>query len=277
MFPHGRLSFEIGHALALRGSFHVHRYGYEAMTHEVANLSTRDGTCAVHVFRSDADAARPAPAIVFYSDAGGIRPAVLQMGQRLANAGYVVLLPDLFYRYGPYGPLDPVEVFKGDVRAILGPLMATTDNQKAAEDTGALIGLLDTLDGVEGKRIGAVGFCMGGGMAISAAATYPERFAAAASFHGGNLANDTPLSPHRHAPNLKAELYIAVADNDASYPPAMAKELESALDRAGVKYRAETYAGAAHGWMKPDFPVFDAQAAERGWENMIAFFNRVLK
>jgi carboxymethylenebutenolidase len=245
------------------------------MTYEKLNISTRDGVCPVHVFTSDTGTRLPA--IIFYMDAGGVRPAELEMAQRLADAGYVVLLPDLFYRYGPYGPFDPVEVFKGDVRSILGPLMATTGNERAAEDTGALLTHLDARTDVERKRIGAVGFCMGGGMAIAAAGTYPDRFAAVASFHGGNLATDAPGSPHRCAPQLRAEVYIAAAEGDESYPPAMAQRLESAFDQAGVRYCAETYVGAAHGWMKPDFPVYDSVAAERGWSKMIEFFDRILK
>src|SRR3546814_785294 len=113
------------------------------------------------------------------------------MAQRLADAGYIVLLPDLFYRYGPYGPLVPTEVFKGDVGAILGPLMATTGNVKAAEDTAGFLAYLDTRTDVAGDKVGAVGFCMGGGMAITSAATHSDHFAAVASFHGGDLA-----SPH---------------------------------------------------------------------------------
>jgi carboxymethylenebutenolidase len=118
---------------------------------------------------------------------------------------------------------------------------------------------------------------MGGGMAIAAAGTYPDRFGAVASFHGGNLATDTPDSPHRYAPRLEAELYVAAADQDDSYPPEMAERLEEALDKAHVPYRAETYLGAAHGWMKPDFPVYDEAAAERGWREILAFFDRTLK
>jgi carboxymethylenebutenolidase len=244
------------------------------MTYEKVEISTRDGVCPIHVFASDAGTRLPA--IVFYMDAGGVRPVALEMAQRLANAGYVVLLPDLYYRYGPYGPFDPVEVFKGDVRSILGPLMATTGNDKAAEDTGALLNYLDTRTDVDGTSIGAVGFCMGGGMAIASAGSFPDRFAAVASFHGGNLATDAPASPHRFVPQLKAEVYIAAAEGDESYPLAMAQRLENAFDEAGVRYRAETYVGAAHGWMKPDFPVYDAVAAERGWSKMIEFFGRTL-
>ena len=186
-----------------------------------------------------------------------------------------MLLPDLFYRYGPYGPFVPEEVFKGDVRAILGPLMATTGNDKAAEDTEAFLAYLDTRRDVDGQKVGAVGFCMGGGMAIVAAAAYPDRFAAVISFHGGNLATDAPTSPHLLAPKLKAEVYIAAAENDGSYPPEMAERFEKALAEAGVRYRAETYL-AEHGWMKPDFPVYDRAAAERGWREMLALFERNL-
>ncbi len=245
------------------------------MPHEQIEVTTPDGVCPVHVFTAAAHTR--APAVFFYMDAGGIRPAVLEMAQRLADAGYVVLLPDLFYRYGAYGPFVPVEVFKGDFRAILGPLMATTGPDKAAEDTAALLGWLDTRPDVIGPRVGAVGFCMGGGMAIAAGGSYPERFAAVASYHGGNLATDAPASPHRYVAQMKAELYLAVADADGSYPPEMAERLEHALREAGVTYRAEIYTGAAHGWMKPDFPVYDRAAAERGWTEMTGFFDRVLK
>ena len=243
------------------------------MPNEQITIRTRDDECTLHVATPAGDG--PWPAIIFYMDAGGIRPVAVEMAQRLAGAGYVVLLPDLFYRYGPYGPLVPKDVFAGDVRAILGPMMATTGNDKAAEDTEAFLAYLDTRGDVAGRKVGAVGFCMGGGMALAAAGTYPDRFAAVASFHGGNLATDTPTSPHLFAPNLKAEVYVAAAENDRSYPPEMAERFEQALVQAGVRYRAQTYP-AAHGWMKPDFPVYDRAAAERGWIEMLAFFGRNL-
>ncbi|QYE34266.1 dienelactone hydrolase family protein [Polymorphobacter sp. PAMC 29334] len=214
--------------------------------------------------------------MIFYTDAGGMRPAMLDMAQRLADAGYVVLLPDLFYRYGPYGPFVPAEVFVGDFRAILGPLMATTGNDKAAEDSDAFLAYLRSRDDVAGGEFGAVGFCMGGGMALAAAGTYPDRFAAVASFHGGNLATDAPESPHRLAPKLEAEVYIGAAENDGSYPPDMAERFEQALDQAGVRYDTATYR-AAHGWMMPDFPVYDHDEAERGWVAMLALFDRTLR
>ena len=243
------------------------------MPNEQITIRTRDGECPSYVATPAGDG--PWPAVILYMDAGGIRPAVNEMAQRLAGAGYVVLLPDLFYRYGSYGPFDAKEVFAGDFRAILGPLMATTGNDKAAADTEAFLAYLDTRGDVAGRKLGAVGFCMGGGMALAAAGTYPDRFGAVASFHAGNLATAAHDSPHLFAPHLKAEIYVGAAENDGSYPPEMAARFEQALAQAGVRYQAETYP-AAHGWMKPDFPVYDHAAAERGWTEMLALFSRNL-
>jgi carboxymethylenebutenolidase len=239
---------------------------------EAPLIPTRDGQCPAHVFTPAGPG--PWPAIIFYMDAGGIRPANLAMAQRLADLGYLVLLPDLFYRFGHYDTIVPRELFKGDFMAVIGSLMASTSIEKAATDTAAFIAYLDIRNDIAGKKLGAVGFCMGGGMAITAAGTYPDRFAAVASFHGGNLATDAPTSPHLLAPKLQAEVYIAAAEKDTLYPPEMAQRMEKALLEAGVRYRAETYAGAAHGWMKTDFPVYDEAAAERGWREMEALFQK---
>ena len=244
------------------------------MPAEQMTIRTRDGDCRTHVMTPAGSG--PWPAVIVYMDAGGIRPAMVDMAQRLAGGGYVVLLPDLFYRYGPYGPFVPREVFAGDLRAILGPLMSTTGNDKASEDTAALLAYIDTRADVAGRAVGAVGFCMGGGMALAAAGTYPDRFAAVASYHGGNLATDAPNSPHLFAAELIAEVYVAAAANDGSYPAAMAERLETALSEAGVRYRAETYP-AAHGWMMPDFPVYDHAAAERGWIALSALLDRIAR
>ena len=243
------------------------------MPAEHVTMQTRDGRCPAHVMSPAGNG--PWPGIIFYMDAGGIRPAALDMARRLASAGYVVLLPDLFYRSGPYGPFVPKELFAGDYRAIIGPLMAATGNDKVAEDTQAFLAYLDTRGDIAGRKLGAVGFCMGGGMALTAAGTYPNRFAAVASFHGGNLATDGPTSPHLLAPRLQAEIYIAAAEHDHSYPPEMAHRLEQSLTQAGVRHSTEIYP-AKHGWMKPDFPVYDPVAAERGWVKMLALFDRTL-
>lgn len=245
------------------------------MAHEQTSIHCPDGTCTTHVFTPSAGVG-PWPAVIVYMDALALRPALFDLGQRLADSGYVVLVPDLFYRFGRYEALDPVAVFQGDFRTVIGPMMATTDNHKAGQgDSGAFLAYLDTRRDVVGK-VGTVGFCMGGGMAIAAAAYFPDRVAAAVSFHGGRLATDDATSPHLLAPQIAAELYIGVADNDASYPPEMAERFEQALKDAGVTYRSELYEGAAHGWMMPDFPIYDEAAAEWGWREMLALFDRTL-
>jgi carboxymethylenebutenolidase len=247
------------------------------MAHDDVTISTQDGDCPAAVF-TPTEGEGPWPAVIFYMDAFAIRPALFQMAQRLADAGHVVLLPDLFYRYGSYDTLVPKELFKGDFRSVIGPLMASTDNHKAGrDDTAAFIAYLDTRNDVAGDKIGTVGLCMGGGMAMSAAGFFPTRIAAVASFHGGRLATDDATSPHLLAPQIKAELYVAGADKDDSYPPEQEARLKRALDEAGVPYRAEIYPGALHGWMKPDFPIYDEAAAERGWGEMLPLFARTLR
>jgi len=245
------------------------------MAHEQVSIRTADGDCPTHVLTPDGQG--PWPAVIVYMDALGMRPAVVDVAGRLAANGYLALLPDLFYRSGAYAIPTPKEAFAGgDLMKIIGPLMAATGPGKAAEDTRYFLDYLDTRGDVKGARVGTVGFCMGGGMALAAAGAFPDRVAAAASFHGGGLASDKPDSPHLLAPRIKAEVYVAGADKDPSYPPEMAERMEKALADAGVRHRCEIYEGALHGWMKPDFPIYNEDAAERGWREMLALFKRNL-
>jgi carboxymethylenebutenolidase len=248
------------------------------MSHEQVSIRTKDGECPTHVFTPTDKSKGKWPAAIFFMDGLAIRPTLFEMGQRLADAGYLVLLPDLFYRAGPYEPLVPKDVFaSGNPRAAIGHLFATTDNHKAAADTAAYIAYLDTRKDIAGKAIGTTGYCMGGGVSLTVAGTYPDRVVAAASFHGGNLANDTALSPHLLAPKMKARVYVGGADQDNSYPPEMAARLEKALSDAKVDHRCEIYPGALHGWTMPDFPVYNAEAAERHWRELLALFGAKLQ
>ena len=245
------------------------------MSQNQVSIQTKDGICKSWILLPDGKG--PWPSVVFYMDGFGIRPAMVEMATHISKQGYVVLLPDLYYRLGAYGPLVPKEILKGDARAVMGPLIASTSNHKAAEDTAAFLTYLESRDDVVRGKVGTVGFCMGGGMALTAAGYYPDVIAAAASFHGGNLATDLPVSPHLVIPKIKAEVYVAGADKDQGYPPEMASRLEVALTNAGVRHKCEIYEGKLHGWMKPDMPVYDVQAAERGWKELFALYSRTLR
>jgi carboxymethylenebutenolidase len=241
------------------------------MSYEQVSIRTHDGECPAQVFTPPGATRRPA--VIFYMDGLGIRPTIFEMGQRLAGAGYVVLVPDLFYRAGRYEALEPKKVFaSGDVMGTIGHLFASTDNRRAGEDTEAFLGYLDSREDVAGTKVGTTGYCMGGAMSLTAAGTYPDRIAAAASFHGGNLATDSDLSPHHLASRIAGRVYVAGADQDASYPPEMAARLEQTLSDAGVDHRCEIYPGAMHGWTMTDFPVYDEAAAERHWRELLALF-----
>jgi carboxymethylenebutenolidase len=245
------------------------------MTMEQVSIRTRDGDCPTYVFTPSGSG--PWPAVIFYMDGLGIRPTLFTMGQRLADYGYLVLLPDLYYRIGHYEPLVPQEVFAGgDVRATLGPMFASTDNRRAGEDTEAFLGYLDTRSDVRGTKVGTTGYCMGGGMSLTAAGTHPARIAAAASFHGGNLASDAETSPHLLAAQIQGQVYVAGADNDNSYPPEMQARLEEALSAAGVQHRCEIYPDALHGFTMEDFPVYNQAAADRHWQELSDLFSRTL-
>jgi carboxymethylenebutenolidase len=242
------------------------------MARQDVSISTGDGECRTSVFTPD-DGAGPWPGTIFFMDGLGIRPVLFEMAQRLADAGYVVLLPDMFYRAGPYEPLDVQAVFaSGDVRAVLGPLLGSTDNRRAAEDARAFLEYLDGRDDVAGSKVGTTGYCMGGAISLTVAGTYPDRIAAAASFHGGSLATDSELSPHLLVDQIQGRVYVGAADNDGSYPPDMAARLIETLMANNVEHRHDLYVGAAHGWTMADAPVYDADAAERHWTALTGLF-----
>ena len=246
------------------------------MAREDVSIPTDDGECRTAVFTPD-DGAGPWPAAIFFMDGLGIRPVLFEMAQRLADAGYVVLLPDLFYRVGPYEPLDVKEVFaSGDVRAVLAPFLGSTDNRRAAQDTRAFLAYLEGRDDVSGSKVGTTGYCMGGAISLTVAGTYPDRVAAAASFHGGSLATDSELSPHLLVDQIQGRVYVGAAENDATYPPPMAARLIEALMDANVEHRHDLYVGAAHGWTMSDAPVYDASAAERHWTSLLDLFGETL-
>jgi carboxymethylenebutenolidase len=240
------------------------------------NIQTRDGTCPSYVYQPAGNG--PWPAVLVFMDGLAIRPAMLELGERLATLGYYVLLPDLFYRSGPYEPMDPHVVFSDPEqrKVLMEKFIAPTTPAKIMSDTRAFLEYLAAQPQVLPGGIGTTGYCMGGLMSLTAAGTYPEQIVAAASYHGGRLATDAPDSPHLLAPKMRARLYIGGAIEDQSFPDDMKARLEQALTEAGVDHRIETYQ-AKHGWVFRDTPVYDAAAAERHWQSLDELFAATLK
>ena len=246
------------------------------MSHTSIEIATDEGKCPAHVFQPDG--AGPWPGVLFFMDGIGIRPALFDMGERMARAGYYVLLPDLFYRGGPYEPMDAKKVFSDpDMRAVLmKKLGGLVSIELTMRDTKAFLGHLASQPKVKPGKLGTVGYCMGARMALAASGTYPDRFAAIAGYHPGNLANDAADSPHLLAPKIQARVYIGGAMEDQSFPDEQKQRLEQALTAAGLAHQVETYP-CRHGWVPTDTPVHDAAGAERSWQTLFALFEQTLR
>ena len=247
------------------------------MTKRAIDIQTADGIAKAGLFLPDA--ASPAiirPGVILYMDAFGPRPALDQMAARLSRGGYTVLVPDLFYRFGAYGPFDARTAFKEEASG--RQLRAMIDGTSQAMTAADTAHFLDALaDAGAGGPAGVVGYCMGGSRALSAAAAYPDRIGAAASFHGGNLASDKPDSPHLRAASIKARVHVGAAGVDGSFTPEQAALLVQAFRAAGVDFVLENYVGMAHGWCVPDHSVYNEAGAERHWRRLLAFLGETLK
>ena len=241
-------------------------------------IPTPDGDSRAFVFTPNSGSG-PWPTAILYMDAPAIRPAMFEMGERLAEAGYYVLLPDVFWRAGPYRPLDIVKARSGDPdeAALFQKLRASTSADKQMVDTRAYLDWLSAQPQARADRVGVTGYCMGGGIALRAAGTFPDRVAAAASFHGGNLATDEDNSIHKLAPKMKAKILVAGADEDRSFDQAQCERLSKALEEAHLDAEVSIWKGLKHGWVPTDMPVHDAEGAERHWTELVRLFDEVLK
>jgi carboxymethylenebutenolidase len=242
------------------------------------SISMPEGEARAFVFTPDAGEG-PWPAAVLYMDAPAIRPALFEMGERLAQSGYYVLLPDLFWRAGPYQPFDFMKAFAGDpeLGAMFAKLRASTDPKRQMADTAVWLDWIARQPQVRPGGVGVTGYCMGGAIALRAAGTFPDRVLAAASFHGGNQATDEADSPHLLAPQMKAKILVAGADEDRHFDAAQCDRLDKALHAAGLDAEVSIWPGAKHGWVPTDMPVHNAEAAERHWRALTALFDSVLK
>lgn len=264
----GALSLGVGAALLLPRAADA-----QAVTEKDVAIKTPDGTCDAYFVHP----AKPSAAVLVWPDILGLRPAFRQMGKRLAESGYAVLVVNPFYRMRP-APVVPAgaKFSDPDTRKILmgfaGGLNATTH----VTDAKAFIAWLDAQPQVDkSRKIGTTGYCMGGPIVMRTAAAVPERVGAGGSFHGGGLTTKSPDSPHLLIPQMKASFLIAVADNDDKRDPESKNILRASFDAAKVPAEIEVYP-AAHGWCPPDAEVHDRAQAEKAWARMMALFGKTL-
>jgi carboxymethylenebutenolidase len=212
-----------------------------------------------------------------FPDAGGMRDTMRRMGERLSALGYVVLVPDFYYRSGPYEPIDMRAAFQSEdsmEKIAVKARRYTAD--MAVRDVRAFVKYLDSRPEKQPGGVGTTGYCMGGRLALIAAGALGGRIGAAASFHGGNIANkDDPDSPHHNAGAMTAAVYVAGAVEDQWFTDEDKDRLDKALTEAGVAHKIETYS-AHHGFAVPDNASYDETAADRHWQAMENFFGSAL-
>jgi carboxymethylenebutenolidase len=220
----------------------------------------------------------PWPAVIFYMDAPGIREELRDMARRIATVGYYVILPNLYYRQGRGVTLSRECTTEGSAEfKRMFELMGTLSNQVIVDDTATLLQFLDKQPSARKERIGALGYCMSGPFAVTAAARFPDRIAAAASYHGVFLATDKPDSPHLLADKIKGEVYLAFGGKDHLTPPAQIEAVQASFQKAKAKFEIEVYPDAGHGFVFPDRANYVKPAAERHWERLFELFGRNLQ
>lgn len=239
-------------------------------------IKTPDGTADAALYYPKGKGAWPA--VLLWTDVVGLRPVFREMGKRLAADGYVVLIPNPYYRVRKAPVIDGSFNFASpEDRAKLGPLRATVTPDGTARDATAYIAFLDAQPQTsKKKKVGTQGYCMGGPLSFYTAGAVPGRVGAVASFHGGGLFTDAPTSPHLTLTRTKAEYLVAVADNDDKQDPTIKDKLKAALDAAGRKSKVEVYEGAAHGWTVKGSQVYNEPAAEKAWAELLAVYKRAL-
>jgi carboxymethylenebutenolidase len=254
-----------------------------AVNEREVTIKTADGSCDAAFFHP---ASGQHPGVLLWPDAAGLRPAMRDMGRRLAADGYAVLVPNPFYRVAKSPQFESaasVDFQDPATRAKLGSLMGSITAPGAAErDAAAYVAFLDAQKEVDlVKKIGVQGYCMGGPLTFRSAAAVPGRIQAAATFHGGGLVTDKPDSPHLLVPRIRARMYVGIAANDDQRQPDAKDKLREAFAAAKVPAEIEVYP-ARHGWCVPDMPVeagapiYSAPDAERAWGKLLALYRTAL-
>ncbi len=244
----------------------------QAVSEADIDVTTPDGVADCYFVHPTSGAH---PGVLIWPDAFGLRPAKKQMGRRLAESGYSVLVVNQYYRTQRAPIVDTTNF--AEVRETLMPLMRSLNADTQTRDAMAFISFLDDQPAVDqSRKIGTMGYSMGGPFTMRTAAAVPDRIGAAASFHGGGLVTDGADSPHLLVPEMKAHDLFAIAENDDENQPEAKDVLRDAFAQAGLPAEIEVYAGARHGWCPPDSTVYHEAQAERAWGRLLALFENAL-
>ena len=242
-----------------------------AVTESEVTITTPDGSADCYFVHPVSGAA---PGVLIWPDIFGLRPAFRQMGKRLAESGYSVLVVNPFYRAkkaptAEAGGATPIQQVM--------PLARGLNETTHMTDAKAFVGWLDTQASVaKNRKIGTQGYCMGGPMAFRTAAAVPDRVGAVATFHGGGLVANAPNSPHLQAATSKAQFLVAIAESDDTKAPNDKTALKETFAKANLPAEIEVYAGTAHGWCPPDSTVYSEPQAEKAWGRLLALYGKAL-
>lgn len=223
-------------------------------------LKTKDGPMGT--FTVHPEGPGPFPAIVFYMDAPGIREELYDMARRIAEQGYYVILPDLFYRFG----IIRFPFRDDNTRKIWQTAMANLSNAQVMDDTRTLLEYLEGQDAAKTKAIGSIGYCMSGRFITAAAGTFPDQFKANASLYGVGIVTDKEDSSHFLVKNIKGEMYFGFAETDRTVPAFVIPTLTSELEAHGTNYTIEVHPGTNHGFCFAEREVYNEAAAEKVWD-----------
>jgi carboxymethylenebutenolidase len=249
--------------------------GAVAVTESDVDIKTPDGTADCYFVRP---ATGTGAGALVWPDILGLRPAFRQMGKRLAESGYSVLVVNPFYRQKKAPVVPPGSSFADPaVSAAVRPLAGSLNAATHATDAKAFVTFLDGQASVaKNRKIGTTGYCMGGPMAMRTAAAVPDRIGAVASFHGAALVTNAPDSPHLLIPGLKGQFLFAIAENDDQREPDSKNVLRESLAKANLPAEIEVYTGAMHGWCPPDSAVYNQAQAEKAWSRLLVLFGKAL-
>ncbi|MFG2225689.1 dienelactone hydrolase family protein [Streptomyces sp. NPDC048644] len=246
------------------------------MPTKTLQIPTPDGQA--DAFAAFPDRGERHPGALLYPDAFGLRPVLKETARELAEHGYYVLVPNLYYRHGRAPVIELPEHIGEEVRpavfAQLMPLIEAHTTERALRDADAYLKFLTSRPEVSAGPVAAIGYCMGAALAMRTATAHPDRVAAVAGFHPGFLVTDAPDSPHRRVPELTAQVHLGLAEGDLS--PEAISELNQALDAAGVAYTTEVYPGTIHGFTMSDTDAFNPSGLQRHWDRLLPLLGRTL-